>query len=127
MFYNLGKISILHICFGDIAMKFLSRSEELILLAILELQDDAYVVSIREVLKNMTGETWAMGALFVTLDRMSKKGYVHSRLSDPKPERGGRRKRIYMILPEAVHALNRVRDLNRVVWKNVPDLSKDNI
>ena len=106
-------------------MKFLSRSEELILLAILELQDNAYVVSIREVLKKMTGETWAMGALFVTLDRMSQKGYVHSRLSEPKPERGGRRKRIYMLLPEAVRALNRVRDLNRVVWKNVPDLSKE--
>lgn len=105
-------------------MKFLSRSEELILLAILELRDNAYVVSIREELKKMTGETWAMGALFVTLDRMSHKGYVHSRLSEPTPERGGRRKRIYMLLPAAVDALNKVRNLHRTVWKNVPDLSK---
>jgi PadR family transcriptional regulator PadR len=108
-------------------MKFLSRSEELILLAILELRDNAYVVSIRKELKQMTGETWAMGALFVTLDRMSQKGYVQSRLSEPTPERGGRRKRLYMLLPNAVDALNRVRDLNRVVWKNVPDLSKEKI
>lgn len=125
MFYNLGNIIVWHILFGDIAMKFLSRSEELILLAILELQDNAYVVSIREVLKKMTGETWAMGALFVTLDRMSQKGYVHSRLSKPTPERGGRRKRLYGLLPTAVDALNRVRDLNRAVWKNVPELSKE--
>ena len=108
-------------------MKFLSRSEELILLAILELRDNAYVVSIREELKRMTGETWAMGALFVTLDRMSQKGYVHSRLSEPTPERGGRRKRLYMILPAAVDALNKVRNLHRAVWKNVPDLSKKGI
>lgn len=106
-------------------MKFLSRSEELILLAILELRDNAYVVSIREELKKMTGQTWAMGALFVTLDRMSQKSYVQSRLSEPKPERGGRRKRLYMILPAAVDELNRVRDLHRIVWKNVPDLSKE--
>ncbi len=108
-------------------MKFLSRSEELILLAILELRDNAYVVSIRDQLKKMTGETWTMGALFVTLDRMSQKGYVRSRLSEPTPERGGRRKRLYKLLPAAVDALNRVRDLNRVVWKNVPGLSQEDI
>jgi len=108
-------------------VKFLSRSEELILLAVLELRDNAYVVSIREELRQMTGETWAMGALFVTLDRMSQKGYLRSRLSEPTPERGGRRKRLYMLLPDAVHALNRVRNLNRIVWKNVPDLSQEDI
>jgi PadR family transcriptional regulator PadR len=108
-------------------MKFLSRSEELILLAILELQDNAYVVSIREGLKKMTGETWAMGALFVTLDRMSQKGYVQSGLSEPTPERGGRRKRLYRLLPAAVDALNKVRNLHSTIWKNIPDLSKEKI
>lgn len=116
MFYNLGE-----------TMKFLSRSEEFILLAILNLQDSAYVVSIREELKKMTGETWAMGALFVTLDRMSRKGYVYSRLSEPTPERGGRRKRLYQLLPSAVDALDKVRNLHNFVWKNIPDLSKKEI
>ena len=64
-------------------MKFISRSEELILLSILKLRNEAYVVAIREELKKMTGETWALGALFVTLDRMSRKGYVQSWLSEP--------------------------------------------
>lgn len=108
-------------------MKFLSRSEEFILLAILNLHDNAYVVSIREELKKMTGETWAMGALFVTLDRMSRKGYVVSRLSEPTPERGGRRKRLYQLLPSAVDALDKVRNLHNFVWKNIPDLSKKEI
>jgi len=106
-------------------MKFLSRSEELILLAILKLRDNAYVVSIREELIEMTGETWAMGALFVTLDRMFRKGYVQSWLSEPTPERGGRRKRMYRILSPAVDALNRVRDLQYSAWENIPDLSRE--
>lgn len=108
---------------GVAAMKFLSRSEELILLAILKLRGTAYVVSIREELIKMTGETWAMGALFVTLDRMFRKGYVQSWLSEPTRERGGRRKRLYKILPPAVEALNRVRNLQHSTWKNIPDLS----
>jgi PadR family transcriptional regulator PadR len=108
-------------------MKFLSRSEELILLSILNLQDNAYVVAIREELKKMTGETWAMGALFVTLDRMSKKGYVRSYLSEPTSERGGRRKRLYQLLPAAVDGLNKVRKLHRAIWKKIPDLSKKEI
>ena len=106
-------------------MKFLSRTEELILLSILKLRDIAYVVSIQKELKKMTGETWAMGALFVTLDRMSRKGYVQSRLSEPTPERGGRRKRLYMLLPAAIDALNEVRNLKTSIWKNIPALSRE--
>jgi DNA-binding PadR family transcriptional regulator len=105
-------------------MKFLSRSEELILLAILKLRDNAYVITIQDELKKMTGETWALGALFVTLDRMFRKGYVQSRLSEPTPERGGRRKRLYRMMPTAVDALNEVKKLQTSVWKNVAVLSK---
>ena len=55
-------------------MKLISRSEEMALLAILQLQDNAYGVTIQEELKRLSGRTWAFGALFVTLDRMAKKG-----------------------------------------------------
>jgi len=106
-------------------MKFLSRTEELILLAILKLPDKAYVVSIQEELNKMTGETWAIGALFVALDRMSRKGYVRSWLSEPTPERGGRRKRLYKLLPAAIDALNEVRKLKTSIWKNIPALSRE--
>jgi len=105
-------------------MKFLSRSEELILLAIMKLQENAYVITIQDELKKMTGETWALGALFVTLDRMFRKGYVQSWLSEPTPERGGRRKRLYRLMPAAVDALNEVRKLQTSIWRNVSVLSK---
>lgn len=103
-------------------MKFLSRSEELILLAILRQRGNAYVVSIKDELFEMTGESWAIGALFVTLDRMYRKGYVQSRLSEPTPERGGRSKRLYKIMPSAIDALNRVRNLQHAAWENIPEL-----
>lgn len=70
-------------------MAFLSRAEEMVLLAILRLGDNAYGVTIRAELKTMTDKTWAFGALFVTLDRMSKKGYLTSYLTEPTRERGG--------------------------------------
>jgi PadR family transcriptional regulator PadR len=105
-------------------MKFISRSEELILLAIMKLQENAYVITIQDELKKMTGETWALGALFVTLDRMFRKGYVQSRLSEPTHERGGRRKRLYRLMPAAVDALNEVRKLHTSIWRNVPVVSK---
>jgi DNA-binding PadR family transcriptional regulator len=106
-------------------MKFLSRSEEMILLAILKLRDNAYVVTIQQELKKMTGKIWALGALFVTLDRMTRKGYVQSRFSKPTAERGGRRKRLYKLTPTAVDALNAVRKLQTSIWSDVSALSKE--
>ena len=101
-------------------MKFLSRSEELILLAIWRLKANAYVVTIQQELKAMTGETWALGALFVTLERMTRKGYIDSRFSEATPKRGGRVKRLYRLRPRAVDALNAVRELEASLWRDLP-------
>ena len=108
-------------------MKFLSRTEELMLVAILKLGDKAYVVSIQQELREMTGKTWAMGALFVTLERMLRKGYVESWFTEPTPERGGRRKRLYKLLPAAMDALSEVRDLNSSIWDSLPALLLEKI
>ncbi len=75
------------------SMKLLTRSEEMLLLAIWRLQEGAYGVTIRDQLKVVSGKTWVFGALFVSLDRLTKKGCVVSYFSDPLPQRGGRRRR----------------------------------
>jgi len=103
-------------------MKYLSRAEEMVLLAIWRLKGNAYAVTIREELKRMTGKTWAFGALFVTLDRMTKKDLLRSHISEPKQERGGRRKRIYRLTLDAVEAMNAVRELEQSMWAAVPDI-----
>jgi len=104
-------------------MKILSRTEELLLIATWKLQKNAYAVTIREELKAMTGQIWAFGGLFVSLERLAKKGMVDSFLSDPTPERGGRSKRIYRLTSEGLDALIEIRKLQKSIWEDVPKLS----
>ena len=104
-------------------MKYLSRSEEMVLLAVWRLKENAYGVTIRQELLTMTDKTWAFGALFVTLDRMSKKGLLTSYLTEPVRERGGRSKRMYRLTRDALEALKAVRVLQESMWMGVPELS----
>lgn len=101
-------------------MKFLSRSEEFALLAVLYLQEEAYGVAIRNHLRKMTGESWAFGAIFVMLSRLEKKRMLESRLTDPSPRRGGKSKRVYSLTVDGLEELARVRKVQTAAWKAVP-------
>jgi PadR family transcriptional regulator PadR len=103
--------------------KFISRSEEFLLLAVWRLKEDAYGVSIRNQLKEATGKTWAYGALFVMLCRLQKKGYLSSHFADPSPQRGGKSKRIFRLSPQGVKALKEVRKAQDSVWSGIEELS----
>ena len=104
-------------------MKLLSRPEEIFLLAIWKLQGDAYAVTIREQVKKLTGKTWSFGAIFITLDRLSQKKYLKSRLSDPVKKRGGRSKRIYFLTDDGKKTLIDIRNLQHSMWMGIPELS----
>ena len=71
----------------------LGEFEQVVLLSILRLGDDAYAVSVRDEILNCTGRDVSRGSIYITLDRLETKGYLRSRLADPTPERGGRSKR----------------------------------
>jgi PadR family transcriptional regulator PadR len=71
----------------------LGEFEQVVLLAILRLGENAYGVTIRSEIAQCTGREPAPGALYTALDRMEAKGLVQSRLGDPTPQRGGRAKR----------------------------------
>ena len=103
-------------------MKLLSRSEELLLLAVWRLQENAYAVTIREKLHAITGKTWAFGALFVSLDRLVKKGYLTSHLAEPTRQRGGRSKRMYRLTPAGVQALIEIRQIEKAMWAGITEL-----
>jgi DNA-binding PadR family transcriptional regulator len=75
----------------------LGEFEQIVLLAILRLPDQAYGVTIRAEIAQCTRREPAPGALYTTLDRLEQKGLVHSRLGDPTPERGGRAKRFFTV------------------------------
>jgi DNA-binding PadR family transcriptional regulator len=85
----------------------LGRFEELVLLALVRLREDAsYGVPIRREIAERTGRDVSFGAVYTTLERLARKGYVSSRLGDPTPERGGRAKRYFRIEAPGITALN---------------------
>jgi DNA-binding PadR family transcriptional regulator len=83
----------------------LGEFEQIVLLAILRLGDDAYGVTIREEIRVCTGREAAPGALYTTLDRLEDKGLVASRIGDPTPERGGRAKRYIQVTASGIEAV----------------------
>jgi DNA-binding PadR family transcriptional regulator len=83
----------------------LGEFEQLILLAVLRLGDDAYGVSIRSEILACTRREVSPGALYTTLDRLECKGMITSTAGAPTPERGGRSKRFYKATPSGTQQL----------------------
>ena len=103
-------------------MKLLSRIEEIILLSIWRLQDNAYGMTIREEVMKATGKKWLLGAIYGPLGRLYKKGFVISVKGDPSPERGGRAKVYYRLTREGKAALIEIQKVNSYIWENIPSL-----
>src|SRR5687768_18475241 len=82
----------------------LGEFEQVVLLAILRLGDEAYGVTIRREITECTEREPSPGALYTTLDRLEEKGLVASKYGDPTPERGGRAKRSFTVTARGVRA-----------------------
>jgi PadR family transcriptional regulator, regulatory protein PadR len=93
--------------------------EQLILFALIRLGADAYGVTIRAQIEARTGRAVSPGALYTALDRLEKRGLVVSRLGDPTPQRGGKRKRLYTLQPAGERALARVYESMRLMANGV--------
>ena len=88
---------------------FLGEFEHLIVLALLRLEDRAYGVTVRQEIEFRTRREVSIGAVYATLDRLERKGYVKSHRGDPTPERGGRSKRFFRVTAKGVAAVNRTQ------------------
>ena len=89
--------------------------EQLILMALIRLGADAYGVSIRTEIEARTARAISPGALYTALDRLETRGFVASRLGEPTPERGGKRKRLYSVQPAGERELARVYESLRLM------------
>lgn len=89
---------------------YLGEFEQLLLFALLQLEDEAYGARIRESIEARTGRTVSPGAVYTALDRLETRGLVSSVLGEPTPQRGGKRKRYYRIEPEGAELLRRSHD-----------------
>jgi PadR family transcriptional regulator, regulatory protein PadR len=97
----------------------LGELEQIVLLAVLRLGDDAYGVPIRVEIERRTRRALTVGALYRTLDRLEDKGYVTSWFSDPTPERGGRSKRYFRVRPVGLQTLRASRDALAAMWEGL--------
>ena len=106
-------------------MKLLSRQEEIVLLAIWKLKDNAYGVTIREYISKITNKYWSIGAIYVPLDRLVEKGLVMTYQGKPSERRGGRSKRFYEITPEGMKSLEEIKQIQKILWDGFPTLSEE--
>lgn len=101
--------------------RFLGEFEQMIAAAVLRLGDDAYGVTIIEVIEERTGRGVKSGAVSVTLDRMEKKGLVRSRLGDADDGRGGRPRRYVRLTADGLEAARESRDAMLSLWHDLDE------
>lgn len=105
-------------------MPAIAEFELRILLAVLQCAADAYAVRIHDELRARTGRRVAIGAVYVTLDRLVRKGWLTSKLGDPSPERGGRAKRYYAVTARGRAAVRaEIRAMHRL-WDGLDVVSE---
>lgn len=101
----------------------LGAFEELVLLAVGALKDDAYGVSIRNILKQKANRTASIGALHSALYRLEDKGFLKSWEGGATGQRGGRRKKYYVLTPQGIQVLKEVHQLRMELSRNIKDLN----
>ena len=98
----------------------LGEFQELALLTILVLGDDAYGVSIKREINKNSQRSISRGALHTALTRLEEKGYLQSRQGEANEERGGRPKRYYEVSNKGKSALYELREMRDNLWNQIP-------
>ena len=101
----------------------LGEFEELVLLAAATLQDDAYGVSIMHYIIKETGRSVNISAVHEVLKRLERKGYLRSKMGGATAERGGRRKRYFILTSAGRKTLDEAMKLKIQLYKRVPNFS----
>jgi len=97
---------------------FIGEFEELVLLTMATLGDQAYGVAIKEDIESRVKRSVSIGSLHSTLTRLEEKGFINSKLGEPTAERGGRRKRFFRLTHSGKAALTNIKSLRDELWAN---------
>ncbi len=103
-------------------MKILTKPEELLLLAICNLKENAYGVEILKYVSGKTGTEWSIGSIYVPLDRLARLGYVETYQGEPTQKRGGKRKRFFKITKAGLETLLENKKVQDDMWSDMPGL-----
>lgn len=102
-------------------MPVLTRTEEMLLLAVCKLQTDAFGINIRKTVEQLTGKRYSVGGIYVPLDRLVKRGLLTSEEGYATAERMGRPKRLYRVSAAGFASLRETRDLHEAMWSSLPE------
>jgi len=102
------------------ATESLGELEELAMLAVARLDDDAYGASVRRELEERASRSVAIATVYVTLMRLEDKGLVSSRMSEPEPVQGGKARRLFRLTREGARALWEARRIHERMWEGIP-------
>lgn len=98
------------------SQEYLGEFEQMVLLCILRLGDDAYGLAIRNEMEEVAGRRPSSGSLYTTLDRLEQKGLLTSEAGEPGGNRGGRRRRYVTVTPEGQTLLQESRHRLLALW-----------
>jgi PadR family transcriptional regulator PadR len=101
----------------------LGEFEQIVLLAIAHVRDEAYGIPIVDEIERRTGRRVARAAVYVTLRRLEDKGFISSWIGEPTPERGGKGRRYVKLEPAGVKALREARRVAERMWQGLEPAS----
>ncbi|MFQ5628417.1 MAG: PadR family transcriptional regulator [bacterium] len=104
-------------------MALLSRSEEVYMVAVWELKDNAYGVTIKDQVSRKTGKIISYGGLYFALDKLVKKGLLTKTAGEPTAKRGGRTKFYYSLTDDGKEALRATFEHQKSLWAGVTDFA----
>lgn len=102
----------------------LGEFEEIVLLTVLLLKEEAFGVAIKRELEDRLNDTLSVGSVHSALKRMEEKGFLNSYWGDAEKIRGGKRKRIYDVTHDGQRVLNEMKDIRASLWNSIVDREK---
>ena len=102
--------------------EYLGEFELTVVLATLRVGEDAYGVPIAREIEDICGREVKIASVYAALERLERKGFVHSRKGEPTPERGGRAKRYFRVTALGLQQVRKRQKTLVRLWQGLPQL-----
>jgi len=109
--------------YGVYCMKMLTKLDEMILLSVWRLGENAYGTTIYKLLREITGKKLSLGGIYFPLERLTKRGYLASYTGEATKERRGLSKRYYRLTEKGIETLNEAKRVHDVLWDGYKGMS----
>jgi PadR family transcriptional regulator, regulatory protein PadR len=102
---------------------YIGELEELVLLTVGVLYPEAYGVAVMDEIEKQAGRSLNISAVHSVLTRLEEKGFLKSKMSDPTEERGGRRKRIFLLTASGKRTLEEANEIRNQLYSQIPKIA----